>query len=230
MDTVSFKRTSEDLNDQAVFRFPVKELKVGDFLLCTYDSFQWIGIIGEIDNTEEDAKKRGYALMTIPSPDGTSPGEVLVRPQTDKNINEGYILSDNCASRRFILNAKGVHEACGHGGETATEKKSDLVRTVDTDLIVILIGKFYDIHEKHPEADIWTPFGMGRHFLLIHINNICTSLGERKIELYMMESKSIYVVDTTNKSVRLSYDYYFENIRKVNFESSVFFNIAGVVE
>ncbi|KAG1649744.1 hypothetical protein GQR58_028705 [Nymphon striatum] len=40
----------------------------------------------------------------------------------------------------------------------------------------------------------------------------------------------IYVVDTTNKSVRLSYDY-LEHIRKVNFESSVFFlNIAGVVE
>ncbi|KAG1652800.1 hypothetical protein GQR58_026051 [Nymphon striatum] len=40
----------------------------------------------------------------------------------------------------------------------------------------------------------------------------------------------IYVVDTTNKSVRLSYDY-LEHIRKVNFESSIFFlNIAGVVE
>ncbi|KAG1681444.1 hypothetical protein GQR58_011837 [Nymphon striatum] len=124
----------------------------------------------------------------------------------------------------------GVMEIANGKSSRTGNSKSDLVRTVDTDLIVILIGKFYDIHEKHPEADIWTPFGMGRHFLLIHINNICTSLGERKIELYMMESKSIYVVDTTNKSVRLSYDYYFENIRKVNFESSVFFNIAGVVE
>lgn len=58
--------------------------------------------------------------------------------------------------------------------------KSIQVRTVDTDVIVILIGKFYDIHANYPETDIWVAFGMGRYFSLKHINSICSSLGENK--------------------------------------------------
>ena len=64
IDTVSFKRTSEDLNVSGSFSFTshgtdindinIDTLKVSDFILCTYDSFQWIGMIGEINNTEKD--------------------------------------------------------------------------------------------------------------------------------------------------------------------------------
>jgi hypothetical protein len=58
--------------------------------------------------------------------------------------------------------------------------KSVQVRTVDTDVIVILICKVHDILARYPETDIWVAFGMGRHFSLKHINSICNHLGESK--------------------------------------------------
>ena len=30
-----------------------------------------------------------------------------------------------------------------------------MIHTVDTDVIVILVGKFYAIHERYPSANIW---------------------------------------------------------------------------
>ena len=55
-----------------------------------------------------------------------------------------------------------------------------LVRTVDTDVVVILVGKFYDLKAVKDNVDIWIAFGMGRSFSFISINRICTSLGEQK--------------------------------------------------
>lgn len=57
---------------------------------------------------------------------------------------------------------------------------SILVRTVDTDVIVILAGTFYDLIVTQPLADIWVAFGMGKHYRFYHINDICASLGEPK--------------------------------------------------
>ncbi|KAG5872476.1 hypothetical protein JTB14_025661 [Gonioctena quinquepunctata] len=58
--------------------------------------------------------------------------------------------------------------------------KSILVRTVDTDVIVILIGTFCKLIVTQPLADIWVAFGMGKHYRFFHINAICISLGESK--------------------------------------------------
>ena len=55
-----------------------------------------------------------------------------------------------------------------------------LVRTVDTDVEVILVGKFYDLKAVKDNVDIWIKFGMGRSFSLISITRICTSLGKQK--------------------------------------------------
>ena len=48
--------------------------------------------------------------------------------------------------------------------------KTIQVRTVDTDVVVILAGTFHDLITTHPLADIWVAFG----------NAICASLGEPK--------------------------------------------------
>ena len=45
-----------------------------------------------------------------------------------------------------------------------------MIRTVDTDVIVILIGEFHTIHQSYPSADIWVAFGTGKHFRYYHIN------------------------------------------------------------
>ena len=55
-----------------------------------------------------------------------------------------------------------------------------LVRTVDTDVVVILVGKFHDLKAVNADVNIWVAFGMGRSFKFISINKICASLGEQK--------------------------------------------------
>jgi hypothetical protein len=51
---------------------------------------------------------------------------------------------------------------------------------VDTDVVVIVIGKFHTLLAKHPTADIWIAFGTGKNFQYIHINAICHALGKCK--------------------------------------------------
>ncbi|GFS18353.1 hypothetical protein ElyMa_001520000 [Elysia marginata] len=58
--------------------------------------------------------------------------------------------------------------------------KTVQVRTVDTDVVVILVGVFHDLLTAYPFADIWIAFGMDKHFQFFHLNDICASLGVRK--------------------------------------------------
>ena len=53
-----------------------------------------------------------------------------------------------------------------------------LVRTADTDVIVILVGKYHSLKEIQPDLDLWVAFGMGRNFRFISISAICSHLGE----------------------------------------------------
>ena len=50
-----------------------------------------------------------------------------------------------------------------------------VVRTVDTDVVAILIGKFNSIIDKYPTADIWVAFGTGKGFMYLHIGSIATT-------------------------------------------------------
>lgn len=56
--------------------------------------------------------------------------------------------------------------------------ESILVRTVDTDVIVILVGKLHDLLACSKRAQVWVAFGMGLHFSFIDINRICSTLEE----------------------------------------------------
>lgn len=58
--------------------------------------------------------------------------------------------------------------------------KSIFVRTVDTDVIVILAGHYYQLTSFYGPLDLWVGFGMGKHYLCYHVNSICEQLGERK--------------------------------------------------
>jgi len=42
--------------------------------------------------------------------------------------------------------------------------KTVQVRTVDTDVVVVLAGQFHDLLVIQPLADIWVAFGMGKNF------------------------------------------------------------------
>jgi hypothetical protein len=55
-----------------------------------------------------------------------------------------------------------------------------MVRTVDTDVVVILIGKFHHLITLCPDVSIWVAFGTGKHFTYHHINAIYAALGTEK--------------------------------------------------
>ena len=58
--------------------------------------------------------------------------------------------------------------------------KSIQVSTVDTDVVVILIGMFHNLSQICAYLDLWVTFGSRKNFTNYSINAICASLGERK--------------------------------------------------
>ena len=53
-----------------------------------------------------------------------------------------------------------------------------LFHTVDTDVIVVLVGQFKNIIDIYPNAALWVAFGTGIFFFCI--NTICRNLGQEK--------------------------------------------------
>ena len=49
-----------------------------------------------------------------------------------------------------------------------------------TDAILIIVGKFCDLLQQHPAADIWLAFGTGTKFRHIHVNAMYNVLGIEK--------------------------------------------------
>ena len=58
--------------------------------------------------------------------------------------------------------------------------KSIEVRTIDTDVIVILVGAFVELTRVQPLADIWITFGMGKDFRFYSLNALCSTLGDSR--------------------------------------------------
>ena len=56
-----------------------------------------------------------------------------------------------------------------------------LVHTVDTNVFVILVGKFNYLLRLNVSAKIWVAFGTGKNYKYLNINSICHALGEQKI-------------------------------------------------
>ena len=55
-----------------------------------------------------------------------------------------------------------------------------IIRTVDSDDVIILIGQFYIVIDEYPNAVLWVAFGTGKHFRYYSINTICAHLGRLK--------------------------------------------------
>ena len=75
------------------------------------------------------------------------------------------------ADTRIVLH---VHDSLERGS------RKIMIRTVDADVIVILIGHFYSIVDHYPDADLWVAFGTGKHFRYYHLNTICGRLGREQ--------------------------------------------------
>ena len=55
-----------------------------------------------------------------------------------------------------------------------------LVCTVDTDVVVIIIGKFHHLQSLCPNVSIWITFGEGKNFSYYCINTFYEHLGGEK--------------------------------------------------
>ena len=57
-----------------------------------------------------------------------------------------------------------------------------LIRTVDTDVFVVLVGIFHDLAQHLPGMQLWVDFGTGKHLCYFHSNSKCQGLGEEKAD------------------------------------------------
>ena len=76
-----------------------------------------------------------------------------------------------------------------------------LVRTVDTDVVVILIGKLHHLITLCQDVSIWVAFGTGNNFTYHHINDIYEELGREK-SLALPIFHSFMGCDTTSAFFR----------------------------
>ena len=60
----------------------------------------------------------------------------------------------------------------------STGCKKIVIRTVDTDILIILIGQFYFIRNQYKDIDVFVAFGTGKDYNIFNINNICSRLGK----------------------------------------------------
>ena len=65
---------------------------------------------------------------------------------------------------RMCINVDGAL----NGGVTIV-----LVRTVDTDVVVILVGIFHNLAQHYPGMQLWVGLGKRKHFLYYRVNSIC---------------------------------------------------------
>ncbi|KAG1662386.1 hypothetical protein GQR58_020959 [Nymphon striatum] len=84
------------------------------------------------------------------------------------------------ADTRLIIH---VQNALKNGANTC------VVRTVDTDVLVILIGRFHHLLTLNKDADVWISFGTGKNFTYYSVNAICCAIGRgRSIALPLFHS------------------------------------------
>jgi len=96
----------------------------------------------------------------------------------------------NITSKEFVVTSRGSSDVqrCDH--EAADTRivlhvqhvldkgcKQVFVRTVDTDVLVILIGLFPDMIASYPSAAIRIGFGIWKYVQYISVNSTCAFLG-----------------------------------------------------
>ncbi|KAL9982987.1 hypothetical protein ACROYT_G005105 [Oculina patagonica] len=64
--------------------------------------------------------------------------------------------------------------------------KTVQVRTVDTDVVVVLVGAIHKVLQSHPLADIWIAFGVGKSYKLHSVDAIYNILGASKSKALLM--------------------------------------------
>jgi len=88
---------------------------------------------------------------------------------------------------------------CLHTKDALCKGASSIyIKTVDTDVVIILTGIYFSLLGEHPNMDLWVAFGVGTHYKEIHINSIAEELGREK-SMAMPMFHSFTGCDTTSQ-------------------------------
>ena len=123
------------------------------------------------DNTN---KKELFALLTSRVSNCQFPENKEVNITSDESVvsSRGSSNMQRCdheeADTRIAVH---VQHALDEG------YKQVFVRTVDTDVLVMLIGLFHNMIASYPSADIWIGLGLGKYVQYISVNSTCAFLG-----------------------------------------------------
>ena len=132
----------------------------------------WICFLRDESNKKELFKYLTQKISSFDYPEGK---EVFVTSDVNiltKGSNHDMLPCDHeeADTRLLVHLVDALKNGCS----------SCVVRTVDTDVVVILVGKFHQLLTINPFVSIWVAFGAGKAFTYFHINSICHSLGENK--------------------------------------------------
>ncbi len=118
----------------------------------------WMGFLRDEKNKQELFE---FLSTKIAEFDYTGSKEVFVTQDQRVLTNRIALEMPSCdhkkADTRLIVH---IVDALNKGQSTF------LVRTVDTDVVVILVGKFFHFTALNETADIWVAFGTGKFFLI----------------------------------------------------------------
>ena len=82
-----------------------------------------------------------------------------------------------------------------------TGHKTVVVNTVDTDVVIILLGMHHLFTACYPEADVWVGFGPKKSFRYYHINTLYNDWGSQKCKA-MPFFHALTGSDTTSQFLR----------------------------
>ena len=131
----------------------------------------WIDFLREPNN-----KKELFNFLTVKISKSTFPPSKAVYATLGESVvslGVGISIMPNCnheeADTRIVVH---VLHALEQG------LKSIEVRTVDTDVVVILAGAFFELIKIQACIDLWIAFGVGKNFKFYSVNSICATIGE----------------------------------------------------
>ena len=130
----------------------------------------WMDFLRDATN-----KKELFAFLTTKVAEFSFPPSKVVHITSGESVvscNSARMPDCNHeeADTRIVVH---VQHALEHG------EKMIKVRTADSDVIVILIGVYFDLVLIQPSAEIWVAFGTGKNFRFYSIKAISTCIGEQ---------------------------------------------------
>ncbi len=127
---------------------------------------KWMDFLGDSDN-----KKELFAFITSKVAEFTfQPGKAVYITSGESVVSVGSGISNMLECNHEEADTRIVVQIV-HALQQGMKRIE--VRTVDTDVIVILAGAYYKLAMTYPLADIWVAFGKGKFFKFYSINYIC---------------------------------------------------------